>query len=255
VKQLLFSLNGIWAAICDVYVSENPVWIVTILFALWSRKRNRFIRERDVADSVFSLSVWILLVLPYLRALLLGVPDTFGEYARLSHFLLPIYTLAGILSVRTIAGGELFRMFSPKQMIVGIAAALLLFGGIYLLVFAPSSASPITPAMNCGLLIFFTAILLWAGMRRADIPLFKREQPNFVTEEERNKTEFTFHEDVHDPKLSAPMIAVLHAILLVLLAWNIATLPRAANDFADAVHNINHERAGELGEYSFLPAP
>ena len=67
--------------------------------------------------------------------------------------------------------------------------------------------------------------------------------------------EFTFHEDDLSSKLSAPMIAVLHATLLVLLAWNLATLPRTANDFAAAVHKINHERAGDLGEYSFLPNP
>src|SRR5579863_2710424 len=96
-----------------VYLSENPVWALTIILGLWSRRRNKFI-ERDMSDSVFSLSVWILLILPCLRALVLGVPDTFGEYGRLSHFILPIYTLAGILSIRTLVRCELFRSVSPK---------------------------------------------------------------------------------------------------------------------------------------------
>ncbi len=243
VTQLFVSLIGIWAMIRDVYLSTNPVWVLTIALALWSRKRNKF-HERDAADSVFSLSVWVLLVLPYLRALILGVPDAFGDYARLAHFISPIYTLAGVLSIRTIVRSELFRTISLKQMIFGTATTLIVLGTAYILLLSPSNTSPITPAINCVLLIFFIAILLWAGMRHANIPLFKREQPTFVTEEERNKTEFIFHDDVHDPKLSASMIAVLHAALVVLLAWNLATLPHAANDFAIAVQHVNHERVG-----------
>ena len=253
-SQLFFSMNGIWAATRDVYLSGNPVWVFTILLALWSRRRNKFM-QRDASDSLFSLSVWILLVLPYFRALLLGVPDAFGEYARLTHFMLPIYTLAGILSVRTLVRGELFRTMSPKQMMLGTGIALLLLGGAYLLCLSSNNTSAITPAINCALLLFFAIILLWAGMRHAAIPFFKREQPHLVTEAERNKMEFTFHEDTRDTTLSAPMIAALHAALLVLLAWNLATLPRAANDFAASVHKINHERAGDIGEYSFLPNP
>ncbi len=251
-SQLFFSMNGIWATIRDEYLNANPVWIFTIAIALWSRRRNTFI-ERDAADSVFSLSVWILLVLPYLRALLLGVPDALGEYARLFHFLLPIYSLSGILSIRTIVRNELFRSMSPKQMIAGMAVAGVLAGCIYLGVLSPNSLSPITPTINGCVLIFFTAILFWAGTRHAGIPFFKREQPSFVTEGERNKTQFSFHDDTaHNPKLSAPAIAVLHAALLVLLAWNLAMLPRAANDFAAAVHHINHERSGDMGEYSTI---
>jgi hypothetical protein len=67
---------------------------------------------------------------------------------------------------------------------------------------------------------------------------------------------FSFIEEVaHDSKLSSPMLMVLHGALLVLLAWNIAILPRVANDFADAVHRINHERASEMGEYSSISNP
>ncbi len=245
-SQLFVSLNGIWATAHDVYLTGNPVWGFTIALALWSRWRNKF-AERDTADSLFSLSVWILLVLPYLRSLLLGVPDTFGEYARLAHFLLPVYTLAGVLSIRTIVRGELFRSIRPKRMIVAVAAALVLLGCTYLLLW-PAGTSPITPAINCLLLVFFTSILLWVGLTHNRIPLNKREQPHFVTEEERNTMEFSFHEyPTDDPKLSAPMVAALHAALLVLLAWNIALLPRTATDFAAAVRHINHERAGESG--------
>jgi hypothetical protein len=255
LSQLFFSLNGIWATTRDVYLANNPVWPITILLALWSRKRNKFM-ERDAADSLFSLSVWILLVFPYFRSLVLGVGDSFGAYERLAHYLLPIYTLAGILSIRTIVRGELFRTISPKQMVLGIAIALVVFGCSYILLLATNSSVVITPAIQCVLLFFFAAILLWVGLSHADLPLYKREQAHFVTEEERSTMEFTFHEDLTgDAKLSAPMITVLHAALLVLLAWNIAMLPHAANDFAESVHKINHERAGDLGEYSSLHNP
>jgi len=251
LSQLLFSFGGIWAATRDVYLSTNPVWVVSILLALWSRRRNEF-HERDDADSVFSLTVWILLVLPYLRALFLGVPDAFGEYGRLIHFLSPIYTLAGVLSIRTIVRCELFRTVSPKQMILGMALLLILLGCSYFLIFATNSTSPITPPISCALLVFFTGILLWAGMRHADLPFLKKEEATFVTEKERTKMEFSLHNEQHDPKLSLPMTAVLHAVLLVLLAWNLAMLPRVANDFATSVHKINYERAGEVGAYPFF---
>ncbi len=242
VSRLFFSLSGIWATLIDVYLSTNPLWAITILLALWSRRRNKFI-ERESADSLFSLCVWILLILPYLRALLLGVPDSFGDSTRLVHFLLPVYSLAGILSIRIIARSELFRLLSPKQMILGTAYSLLLLGCLYLLFMAKIAPSLITPSIQCILLIFFTSVLVWAGMRHAGIPMFQREQPNVVTEEQRLTAQFSFQDDgSQDPKLSGPAIAVLHAALLVLLAWNLAILPRAANDFARDVQRVNIER-------------
>lgn len=242
LSRLLFSFSGILTMTRDVYLAENPLWIFTIIFALWSRRRNPLI-ERDSADGLFTISLIILIVFPYLRALALGSNVTFGEYSRLAHFLLPIYALAGILSLRILARAELFRRFSPKQMILGLASALVVFGIAYLLLFEPNSTSAISPAINCALLIFFTCLLLFAGLRHADIPFRKRETSNFVTEEERNKMKLTLHEgDEEDSRLSAPAIAVLNALLLISLSWNLATLPRAANDFGAEVRAINRMR-------------
>ncbi len=242
LSRLVLSLSGIWAMTRDVYWAENPVWTFTILFALWSRRKNPLI-ERDHADDLFSISVIILIAFPYLRTLALGVGDALGEYTRLAHFLLPIYALAGILSLRILARAELFRRFRRKQMIVGLTAALAVFGIAYIFLFEPS-ALPITPIINCGLLIFFTWLLLLAGLRHAEIPLRKREMAHFVTEEERNKMKLTLHEDGEDDaRLSAPAIAVLNAMLLIMLAWNLAMLPRAANDFGAEVRAVNRRRS------------
>jgi hypothetical protein len=46
-----------------------------------------------------------------------------------------------------------------------------------------------------------------------------------------------------DERLSVPTIKVLHAALLILLAWNLTELPRAANDFGEDVRiNSSHEK-------------
>jgi len=242
LSRLLFSLSGIWATIRDVYLADNPVWIFTIIFALWSRHRNPLI-ERDSADDLFSISVIMLIAFPYLRALALGVDDAFGEYLRLAHFLVPIYTLAGILSLRILARRELFRSFRPKQIIFGLAGTLAVSGLAYILLFERSSASPVVPVVNCGLLLFFTALLFLAGLRHAGIPFRKRETASFVTEEERNKMKLTLQEDSGDDvHLSAPAVAVLNAALLISLAWNLAILPHAANDFGAEVREINRQK-------------
>ena len=43
-------------------------------------------------------------------------------------------------------------------------------------------------------------------------------------------------------RLSQPALVSLHALLLIMLAWNIATLPKAANDFGAEVGRVNGER-------------
>ena len=241
LSQLFFSLGGIWAVTRDVYFAENPVWAFTILWALWARWKNPLI-ERDLADRLFSVLVLLLLAFPYFRTLILGQSDTFGEYTRLVHFLIPLYALAGLLSLRTLARVELFRNISPKQMIVGLAIALVTAGCAYLLVFEPSIASPIKPIIECVLLIFFTWLLLLAGLRHTDLPLRAREQPHFVTEQSRVEMKLSIHEDEEDPHLSAPAMAVFNATLLIVLAWNLAILPRAANDYGAEVRQVNQYR-------------
>ncbi len=242
LSRLILGLPGIWAMTRNVYLAENPVWIFTIIFALWSRRKNPLI-ERDHADDLFSISVIILITFPYVRALVLGSDDSFGEYTRLAHFLLPIYALAGILSLRILARAELFRRLSPKQMVVGLAIALAASGAAYIVLFEANSGSMISPAINCALLIFFSWLLLLAGLRHAEIPLRKRETAHFVTEEERSKMKLTLQEDeAEDSRLSAPAIVVLNAMLLIALAWNLAMLPSAANDFSAEVRAVNRMR-------------
>ncbi len=248
--SLLHSVEGILVTIRDVYLASNPVWIVGIIIALWSRWHRSTI-EPDVADPLFSLTVFILIAYPYFRTLLIGSPDSFGEYERLVHFLIPIYTLSGILSIRIVARNELFRSMSPKQMVIGSACMILLLGSVYLLL-GPNASEVFAPIVNCLLLLFFTAILFIAGLRHADIPLLKKERNHEVTEAERLETHFSFHEDGRsDAKLSVPAVLALNAVLMVLLAWNLALLPRAANNFASEVKTVNTNRSHDTGELLF----
>ena len=241
LSQLLSSFQGIWFVIRDVYVPENPLWIVTIVIALVTQRRNPLV-ERDRSDILFYLSLLILVVFPYLRALVIGVNDSFGEFGRWMHFLLPVYALAGFLSIRIIARYALFRTLNPKQMVLGISAAIILTGFLYFLVRPESAPSfeTIPPAIDYVLLFFFVGVLMYAGLRYAELPLWKKMLPHSVTEAERNNMDFRFHEN-EDGRLSLPTMKTLHASLIVLLAWNLTELPRTANDFAESVRAMNTE--------------
>ena len=241
LRRLLFSIRGIGFVTASVYVPENPLWIVTIVAALILRWKNPLI-ERDRSDSLFSLSLLVLLVFPYLRSLAIGADDSFGEYGRWTHFLLPVYALAGILSIRIIARYALFRKLSPKQMVLDIAAAVVLTGFSYFLERPENAPSFVTinPAIDFILLLFFTGVLLNAGLRHAELPFWKRAIPYSVTEAERNSYSIHLHENEDgDERLSPGAMKALHASLLVLLAWNLTELPRAANDFAENVRAMN----------------
>jgi hypothetical protein len=244
LNRLLFSFRGIWAMTRDLYLPQNPVFLITIPVALWAMRRNPLI-ERDRAGDLLKLSALIIVTFPYLRAFMLGNDDSFGDYAREAHFLLPVYAIAGVLSIRALVRYELFRSLSPKQMILGSAIAIVIAGCAFLLISGldRNDISTLPPILNCALLLFFTSILLFAGLRHAEIPFLKKEIPHFVTEEERNKMTFSIAEDAEETsRLSQPALVVLHALLLIMLAWNIATLPKAANDFGGDVRRVNGER-------------
>ncbi len=238
VPRLFFSIAGVWAMARDVYFAENPAWVFTIIAALSSRRRTLFSRG-DVADRLFVLTALILLLFPYIRSLSLGVDDVFGNYGRLVHFILPVYGLSGILSLRVLARAELFRSVSPKRMLLQLGSAIVLIGIAWISIFQPATGSPISPAVECAMLVFFTGLLLVAGFRSAGIPFNKRDEAHFVTEEERTKMKLTLHEDEEDSHLAAPALGVLHAALLITLAWNLAMLPRAANEFGAEVKQEN----------------
>ena len=241
IPRLFLSFSGVWAITREVYWAENPIWFFTIIAALGSRHRNNLI-PRDAADRLFSLSVLILFLFPYVRSLSLGVDDVFGNDARLVHFILPIYGMAGILSFRVLARSELFRGISPKQMLLLLASGIGIFGILYILLFQSQTASAINPTIEIALLLFFEAVLLVAAFRGAGLSFRKSNIPHFVTEQERNETKLLLHDDEEDPHLSAPALATLHAMLLIALAWNSAMLPRAANDFGSEVKEVNRYR-------------
>ncbi|HEY3876761.1 MAG TPA: hypothetical protein VGM92_14915 [Candidatus Kapabacteria bacterium] len=248
--SVLHAFVGILATLRDVYLSSNPVWTLAIVLAVASRFRRR-ITEGDAADPLFSLSVFVLIAYPYLHTLLIGDADGFGASARLAHFLIPIYTLAGILSIRILARRELFRSIHPKAMLLWAALILGVLGTLDIALFS-SADSPMGTGVTMGLLLFFLLVLLYAGLRRTGLSILKVEQRHEVTEAERLETHFSFHDDAEfDPRLSKPAVSILRATLLVLLAWNLATLPRAANDFALHVKRTNQAITKDQGTLTF----
>jgi len=242
--RTLASFGGLWRMIRTVYVQENPVFLITIVLAIAARLR-RALPRRDRADEVFALLVTVLVAFPYGRALVLGTPDAFGVQSRLVHFIVPIYSLAGILSVRTLVRYELFRTIKIKSLVASTAGSLLIAGcGCLWLDAGEHPFTMFSPELSSGLLLFFTALLFLVGLRHVGIPIFKREQPQHVTEEERKRMELSLHEEPDDdPNLPLSASRALHAALLVMLAWNLASLPRAANEFAVQVRQTNIARA------------
>jgi len=221
-----------------VYLPENPLWLLTIPVAIFFRFKNRLIL-RDRIDHLFSLAVVSILVFPYLHAFVLGRDDWFGASNREVHFILPIYALAGILSVYTIVRYGLLRSVSPKQMLLSLAIGLLIFGFTYDLSTTPST--PFLTWIPNILLIIFTALLLLLGLRHSGILLSKKQLEHFVTEEERNRMQYLNGNGEHESKLPAQSVRVLRAGLLILLAWNISRLPTGANQFANNVRVTDQE--------------
>ena len=247
------SFTGIWAALRDIYFSENPMWVIAILVALASRFRRKMAHPHSMhnADALFSLASLILASYPFLHTLFLGNADSFGSHQRLVSFMIPIYLISGVLSVRICVRNELFRSITPKKAIILFSVVSTVVGIIYILGAAPHQDTSITTPIQLGLLIFFSVVLFVAAVRYAKLPLFQKEVPHEVTEAERLETHFTIPadgmEEWSDLQLSFPARIVLHSLLLLLLAWNLAVLPRAANDFAIAVAQTNHLRSQAAG--------
>ena len=256
-KRLISSLESVPMCIAQVYLPAGPLWLFTIPIALWLRRRNSLI-ARDRSDELFSFSVLVLITFPYLRALTLGTDDSFGDYGRWMHFLLPVYLLAGVTSLRIVVRYGLFRMFSPKSLVLWVSGIGIGNAFFYLVVrseITPSFAV-IPPIADYILMLFFTGLLAAVGFRHAGINPWKKEQPLFVTEEERGKMTFTISDGTEEEsKLPEPMIRILRAALLVALAWNITELPRTANDFGANVRDMNTHNLALAQTIASVTAP
>lgn len=230
--RCVLSLGGIWFAILDLYLRENPVWIFTIVIALFSRWRRPLIR-RDALDSLFSISALIVLLFPYLRALVTGSNDGFGNHEPGATFILPIYEIAGVLSLASIARRELFRNITPRKSFEFFPWMILLTGLAVGRAFLEWNI--LYPGVLTGLLMIFSFL----AYRHAGMRIFKPEMPHEVQEAERN--EMTFHRDDAglDSNLSEPAIKTLRGMLLMALAWNLAVLPGTAHIFANEVRSEN----------------
>ncbi len=256
-KRIVLGLQSIPMCIGQVYLPAGPLWIVTIGGALWLRRKNPLI-VRDRSDQLLTFSVLVLLAFPYLRALTLGTDDRFGEYGRWMHFLLPVYLLAGVTSLRIVVRYGLFRMFGQKALVMWMCIASVITSAVYLLSRSDSAPSfaAIPPIVDYVLVLFFTGLLAVVGLRHVGITLWKKEQPFFVTEEEREKLTFTITDGREEgPQLPEPMIRILRAALLIALAWNLTELPRTANDFGANVREMNTQHLGLAKTIASITAP
>jgi hypothetical protein len=220
--RLVTSVASIWIAIRDLYIRENPLWLLTIVAATISRMRRRLV-QADITDHVFSLSLTLLLAVPYLYTVITGSSNVAGLDLA---FLFPIYELAGILSVAVLIRRELFRRISPKRALIAVSIMLLLSGAFVVL-----ASQDIVGVM---LLLVLVIALSVVALDHAGIRIWKRESRHEVTEAERRKIDFQSVSSGHTV-LSEPAVKVVRGILMVVYAWNIARLPLAAKDFAAAV--------------------
>jgi hypothetical protein len=220
--RILTSVISIWLAIRDLYLRENPLWLLTIVFAVISRLRRTLVHA-DIVDHVFSLSLLILGAFPYLFTLALGSTDFRSHEVT---FLLPLYELSGILSISVLVRRELFRTVGTKRTLL-IACAVLLIAGIAMSFSLNDIATSVLLVL---LLVTFTLI----AFHHSGLRLLKRERSYEVTEEERLKVEYKFEDEGH-VVLSDPAIKLIRGILMIAYAWNIAFLPQAAASFASSV--------------------
>ena len=240
--RLVTSVTSIWVAVRDIYLRDNPLWLFTVLAATLSRVRRTLV-VADVADHLLSLALAVLIAAPYLYTVVTGSGNLAGHDLTL---LLPIYELAGILSIHVLVRRELFRLISPKQALIA-ASIILLFAGASVALF---SSDPVGAALLLILILLLSAI----AFDHVGIPLWKTERRQEVTEAERLETSFQRIEDGHS-NLSSPAIKVLSGVLMIVYAWNIARLPHAARDFAVEVGEENRSKIGMAHAVASLTPP
>jgi hypothetical protein len=220
-SRILTSWASIWIAIRDLYFQDNPLWLLTIITACISRWRRSLV-QHDAADHAFSLSVVVLLTVPYFFSLLTANTNFASHEVS---FLVAVYELAGVLSVAVLVRRELFRTVTPKRALLYAAGVLLIAGLILTLAFQDYAAA--------ALLLVLLAAFAYIAFDHAGVGLMKSERPHEVFEADRLKIEYKFDENVFT--LSEPAVKVLRGVLMIAYAWNIARLPHAAREFAEHV--------------------
>lgn len=219
------SLQSVWIAVRDLYAPEHPLWVMTIVLAAISRARRKLVHP-DAIDHLFSLSLLVLVLFPYLDSVITGTHSFEGHEFGL---LIAVYHLTGVLSLYVLVRRELFRIVTPKRMLIGLSVVLLIAGGIVALQLHEVT----TFVLLCLLLPSFGYIAL----HYCDLSIRKREQPHEVMEADRLKVEFGSRES--GGLLSEPATQVLCGALMIACAWNLARLPHAASDFARQVNSEN----------------
>jgi hypothetical protein len=224
--RLITGIVSIWTVTRDLYVGENPLWALTIILAVASRAKRRLVHA-DAVDHLFSLALVVLVAFPYLFTLATGSSDFSGHEVS---FLLPIYELAGVLSLAALIRRELFRTLTPKRSLIFAGVGLLLAG-----IATSMFTRDITAAM---LFVILISIFTFIALHHAGIRLAKPERPHEVTEAERLKVEYTLQDDGRS-LLPEPVVKLLRGLLMIAYAWNIALLPHAASNFANQVRAEN----------------
>lgn len=237
--RLIYSLGSLVSMSWLVYLPAHPLFFATIPTALLLRKRSPI--ARTASHQLLSLCAILLVTFPYIRAVVLGINDTFGDNERLVHFVEPLYIVAGILSLKELVQRLTLRALSPRQTLYAGAAALTVAGIVYLSLRPQLAVSFQNIGANIDfiLLLFFLGVLLSVALAYCGLHPFKPEIPQFVTEEERSRYTYRTHEETEgDRALPEVVKNVLRGCVLLTLAWNLTELPRAANEYGENVRTM-----------------
>jgi hypothetical protein len=243
--RLFYSFGSIGSIVWDVYLPTNPFFLVTIVGVLILRRRTPVL-HKDVSYDLLTFCGITLIAFPYIRAVILGVNDSFGESARTVQFIEGLYVVAGVISIKELVQRFTMRLLSPRQTLYVAATAIVACSVIYLSVRPELTASFMTikASLDYILLLFFTAVLLSVALAYAGIHPIKPETPSFVTEEERSRYTYSSHDETDgDRAMPSTIKHILRGVLLLSLTWNLTELPRAANDYGQDIRTMRSELA------------
>jgi hypothetical protein len=211
----------------SLYAKENPFWLLTIPFAILSRISRRAIAQ-DRIDTLFFFLLILILLFPILSVMIFGGSSDMLDTA----FLAPLYQMTGMLSIAMLVRREIFRSLTPSKAMYYSIAGLVIVGVVVSLISHWESHEFILFAIL--LAVFFSAAAHHAGVR-----IGKRDMPHEVQEADRSR--FTYSSDGadHYHTLSEVSTHALRGMLMIALAWPIASLAGDAKDFAESIRTEN----------------
>ncbi len=241
VAELTKRLLQSWIALphfLALFSADHPLFIITIPWAgiLLIRRS-----AHSHMEQLFTLGILVLIFFPYFHALFLGIEHLPDSYALNTLFLTPIYLLTGIASLRIIC--ERYVLRGPTNfMILTLCTTLLAATGILCIAFLATTRS--NPYLWTGLFIALVGAAYLIALRH------ERSKGKGTRKYAHDPAEFdgvTFSvvsetEDIAEA-YSKQTKKILHGVLIIALAWNLALLIPFARDYAQ---HVKANREGSL---------